>query len=1288
MSNTFEVVSDSGLSREEFEALKAAFDPVFYRAAAGRDKMNDDEAFGHFLAEGWQAGLDPSPDFSIAAYRAFYPDLAETGENPFVHYILTGRAQGYIACDAEVRDNITDAALAHVRDDFDADFYRRQSGHADWSDEFALLHYMALGWRDRLDPEPGFSTGYYLDNNDDIRAAGSQPYLHYHVAGRNEGRLPHADPAYHPVDPDELAAVAPHFHARFYRRTNPDLGKYDEAALLCHYMNIGWKEGRDPSPDFSTEYYITTYHDIADSRLNPLLHYAIAGQFEGRTTRDAPEDDAVFLENCERVREFFDAGFYRNSYPEIEGEDGDLLHHYMIEGWKHGYDPSPKFSTTFYIDTYDDIRKAALNPLLHYAIAGRDEGRQAYEGQPVSAVSENDFRLLSEFFDPAYYAEHATGLDEKMSDRDLLAHYLENGWKQGLDPSPQFSTSFYLETYSDIRTGGLNPLLHFVVAGQAEGRKSHPNQVVSELSEHDLITVADYFDAEYYRAFNEDVTGTDRELLVHYMSVGWREGRDPAADFSTAYYLDSYADIRDGGINPLLHYAVSGKSEGRRPMGKGPVRVRTDAKADIIPDHMKCVMGLPAGAPRATLPSDHRINPAAMDLHWIIPDFNRGGGGHMTIFRMIRYLELFGHRCTIWIEHPRVHDTADEAYQDIVKYFQCVEARVAFVKDGFAQATGDAIIATAWSTAYLAEATDGFAAKYYFVQDHEVEFYPTGSDRLMARRTYDFDLAAICASPWLGKIMTDEYGRWARHFHLAYDQEQYRITNAKAHKAKFKGDRTDPVRIAVYARGHTARRCVDLALMALDQLAGRALNFEVHFFGQDRLPFLASRFSAFNHGVVEADDLAQLYRDCDLGICFSATNYSLVPQEMMACGLPVFELDTESTREIFPDGTVTLAGPDPSDMADKLSELIKSPNLRQSQARNALEWVGQFTWEGSARMVEQAIIAYLQEATNLCTPAVQPTRELLLDVIIPTYNGMGELEPVIAALRCQKHADQLQIHCIDSSSSDGTTEWLRDQADIATTVIDQKTFQHGRTRNEAIAQGNAPFVGVLTQDALPATEFWATDILKMMHHYPEAAGLYGRHMAYPDHPTYVQEEIRTHFENMLKRPLALSKDTDPEKWEENDRSWHQYLHFYSDNNSAMRRSVWEEMPYPEVDYGEDQIWAYQIIKAGHTKLYAPSAVVYHSHDYGPEETYKRSRIEGAFFHRYFGYELGHGTERQVKNRIARERENFRKWARLHNVDGEELGRRRANIAEKYRGWRDGVAESKAELGADGAPAAI
>lgn len=245
-------------------------------------------------------------------------------------------------------------------------------------------------------------------------------------------------------------------------------------------------------------------------------------------------------------------------------------------------------------------------------------------------------------------------------------------------------------------------------------------------------------------------------------------------------------------------------------------------------------------------------------------------------------------------------------------------------------------------------------------------------------------------------------------------------------------------------------------------------------------------------------------------------------------------------------------------------------------------------------------------------------------------------------------------------------------------MIAQSEFQHGRTRNLGAAQGRAPLIGFLTQDAVPAGANWADDLARMMAHYPQAAGIIGRHLPYPQHSLAVRQEITRHFANLDQQPLALSRDTDPARWESGDPGWRQILHFYSDNNSAMRRQIWEQIPYPEIEYGEDQVWARDIIAQGHMKLYAPTAAVWHSHDYGPEETYIRAKVEGAFFHTHFGYLLGPSSEAALTAQMVRETQRLEAWGRRYRQDPAEVARQVEILRQKLLGWRDGRRESMAQ----------
>ena len=53
------------------------------------------------------------------------------------------------------------------------------------------------------------------------------------------------------------------------------------------------------------------------------------------------------------------------------------------------------------------------------------------------------------------------------------------------------------------------------------------------------------------------------EVIHHYLSIGWIEGRNPNSWFDTVGYLIDYPDVGKARVCPLLHYYLWGKSEGR-----------------------------------------------------------------------------------------------------------------------------------------------------------------------------------------------------------------------------------------------------------------------------------------------------------------------------------------------------------------------------------------------------------------------------------------------------------------------------------------------------------------------------------------------------------------------------------------------------------------------------------------------------------------------------------------------------------------------------------------------------
>ena len=78
-----------------------------------------------------------------------------------------------------------------------------------------------------------------------------------------------------------------------------------------------------------------------------------------------------------------------------------------------------------------------------------------------------------------------------------------------------------------------------------------------------MIKASPYFDEAWYLKTYRDVSSSGLDAAKHYLIYGWHELRDPSAKFSTSHYLEMYTDVADADVCPLLHYERSGKYEQR-----------------------------------------------------------------------------------------------------------------------------------------------------------------------------------------------------------------------------------------------------------------------------------------------------------------------------------------------------------------------------------------------------------------------------------------------------------------------------------------------------------------------------------------------------------------------------------------------------------------------------------------------------------------------------------------------------------------------------------------------------
>lgn len=330
----------------------------------------------------------------------------------------------------------------------------------------------------------------------------------------------------------------------------------------------------------------------------------------------------------------------------------------------------------------------------------------------------------------------------------------------------------------------------------------------------------------------------------------------------------------------------------------------------------------------------------------VIPHFREGSGGHRTICTLVRGLEARGHVCSLWLHDPLGFHRAEA--ESVVRahvdtWFGPVAAPV---YKGFEHWHGaDVVVATGWQTVHPALLLDQVRARAYLVQDHEPEFYATSADRIFAEDTYHRGLYVIAASPWLRDLVRDRYGAQGTAFELGVDHEIY--------GADPQTPRHDDT-VVFYGRGATPRRATELGWLALTELCRRR-EVRVLAFG-DAGPSWDQPFPYEFLGVVSPPELAALYRRATVGLVLSLTNYSLIPQEMMACGLPLVDLRGGCSEAIFGEnGPVELAAADPVKIADALERLLDDPAEWERRSAAGLAWAAERTWDAAVDAVEHGL---------------------------------------------------------------------------------------------------------------------------------------------------------------------------------------------------------------------------------------------------------------------------------------------------------------------------------------------
>lgn len=340
-----------------------------------------------------------------------------------------------------------------------------------------------------------------------------------------KSKLLHADP----VRREELYVLRFEMDAAYYLDRNPDVREQGVDPALHYYID-GWREMRDPRPDFSTRSYLEERPELLELQINPFLHFIRKQQ--GSEAKREEVNENKELSNL------------------VEGSEAEL------DG------PSIELDFDVFDEDDDDALEINENPNIKLSPDGTTYVKNnafSAEGNTKSFVDQELDRIWNDLVGESVVLRR---------------------------PDFRFDGDFYTNLYGDVSAA--KALDHYMRYGAREGRSPNKYTMVSRHCKDVKDLVRESITEPRLKKALEAGWPNSHELAYELMALG--HPYDQAiSNFSERYYLDCYSDIADAGVDPLQHYFIHGAKEGRSDLHKLR-RKLVEGKVAFDPDKPTCLI--------------------------------------------------------------------------------------------------------------------------------------------------------------------------------------------------------------------------------------------------------------------------------------------------------------------------------------------------------------------------------------------------------------------------------------------------------------------------------------------------------------------------------------------------------------------------------------------------------------------------------------------------------------------------------------------------------------------------
>ncbi|WP_309383922.1 glycosyltransferase [Cerasicoccus frondis] len=211
-----------------------------------------------------------------------------------------------------------------------------------------------------------------------------------------------------------------------------------------------------------------------------------------------------------------------------------------------------------------------------------------------------------------------------------------------------------------------------------------------------------------------------------------------------------------------------------------------------------------------------------------------------------------------------------------------------------------------------------------------------------------------------------------------------------------------------------------------------------------------------------------------------------------------------------------------------------------------------------------------------------------ISLVMRSYNEAWAIGDTLKAVFDQDYPGKIELIVIDSASTDGSHEIIRQFDPYAFEILEPGTYVPGVVLNRGMQLATNEWVVYLNSDATPANRQWLSELLKVALATPNLGSAFSRQIPRGD--------CQAVFAHDYDRCFGPNRES---------VNW---PNFFSMVSCITSKTIWREFPFREdLQYAEDDEWSRRMKDGGREIVLAEKSIAIHSHNYTLAQSYKRAR---------------------------------------------------------------------------------